>query len=84
MDTFVTQASDLESPGRNFAAVTPSDSTDLTYLPRALWVGGSGDLTVVSVAGDTATFSSASGWMPIRPARVLATGTTATTIVAVW
>jgi hypothetical protein len=69
------------SPGLRYVAVTPSDSTQLSF--RALWVGGSGTLVVEDPAGTACTFINANGWMPLEGSRVRATGTTATSIVAI-
>ncbi|WP_026782964.1 spike base protein, RCAP_Rcc01079 family [Pleomorphomonas koreensis] len=83
-DTFSGHSNGLGSPAAQAAAVTPSDSTDLANASRALYVGTAGNLTIVTVGGSTVTLIGASGWMPVRVARVLATGTTASDIVAVW
>lgn len=64
-------------------AVTPSDSEDLTYVTRALWVGTEGNLSVVLPNGATIAMANVTvGWHPIRVARVRSTGTTASDIVA--
>jgi len=74
-------------PAINAAAVTPDDSNDLTYMTRALWVGGAGNVTVIMQGGGAAvTFSgvTAGTVLPIRVSRVKSTSTTATLIVALW
>lgn len=68
------------------AAVVTSDTASLK--PTAgLWVGGPGNVTV-EMAGDggSALFPgvSAGTMLPISVTRVMATGTTATLITAVW
>ena len=83
-DIFSGHSNGLSSPAALAAAVTPSDSTDLPTSSRALYVGTVGNVAVVTVGGSTVTLVGASGWMPVRVARVLATGTTASDIVAVW
>lgn len=83
-DDFAHNTAGLSSPFEHAAAVTPSDSEDLGHLSRALWVGAEGDVTVVTGGGETVLFTGARGWLPGRIARVAATGTTATGIVAVW
>lgn len=74
------------APARNAVAVTPSDSVDLTYTARYLFVGGAGNLSVIMDSGTTVAFNgvTAGSVLPIRAARVRATGTTATNIVAMW
>lgn len=79
-------------------AVTPSDSTDLQYTTRGLYVGGAGNVTVDmygplnpngpdrSLNPVTVTFTgvTAGSILPIACRRVRSTGTTATGIVALW
>jgi hypothetical protein len=68
------------------AAVTPSNSVDLAQVPNALYVGVSGDVSVnMSGSGSSIVFKAAPvGVLKIRPSRVLATGTTATNILALY
>jgi len=73
----------LDWPATKADAVTPSDSTDLTYIPRALYIGGEGNLKVDMAGGGTVTFASVPvGVFPIRVTRVYSTGTAATNIIA--
>jgi hypothetical protein len=67
-------------PASRAEAVTPSDTVDLTYVTRGLWVGGAGNVAVVMVSGDAVTFSGvvAGTLLPIRVSRVKSTSTTAT------
>lgn len=87
IDEFVHQyggESALDWPATKAVAVTPSDSTDLEYIPRALYVGGEGNLKVDMMDGSTVTFASVPvGIFPIRVTRVYSTGTAATNIIAV-
>lgn len=74
-------------PASNAVAVTPSDSTDLTYTTRALYVGGAGTVVVnMNDTGSSISFVAvaAGSVLPIRVDRVRATGTTATNIVALY
>jgi hypothetical protein len=68
------------------AAVTPSDTVDFDQRPRALYVGSSGNITVNMADGQAVTFANVPAGMilPVRPKRVLATGTTASNIVALF
>jgi hypothetical protein len=70
----------------NATAVTPSDATPLATPAQVLWVGGAGALAVVTVGGQTTTIASvpAGATVPIQVTQVRATGTTATSIVALW
>lgn len=85
-DPFKGQGTGLTSPAVNAAAVTPNDSADLAVTPRALYLGASGNLAVVMQGGQTVTFIALAAGVPhpLRARRVLATGTTATGIIAVW
>lgn len=74
----------VSAPALGAVEVTPSDATDLSPTARALYVGGAGTLEVIMQSGDTVTFTNAEGVLPIRVKRVLATGTTATGIVALY
>ncbi|CAB4166023.1 hypothetical protein UFOVP851_5 [uncultured Caudovirales phage] len=70
---------------RKLAAVTPSDSTDLTGV-RALWVGGTGNLVLKGVddsSSVTLVIPNAGVLIPVFVARVMA-ATTATSIVALY
>lgn len=82
-DVFGTFKSGLESPATLLQAVTPSDSDDLPTVSRALNVATAGQVRVTTVGGTTETIFLAAGIaFPVRAARVWATGTTATGIVA--
>lgn len=85
-DNFSGSSMQLDSPARSAAAVTPNDSADLPTSCRALYVGAGGDIKVTMAGGDTVTFTSVPQGMvlPIRAARVWATGTTAASLVGVW
>jgi len=66
--------------------VTPDDGTDLTLgACRALFVGGDGgDVSIVDLTGETVVLVGAVGVVPVQTARVNATGTTATSILALY
>jgi hypothetical protein len=86
-DTFATYGAGLESPAFDAAAVTPHDTNDLAFTARGLYVGTGGDVVAILKA-DTAsvTFKNvATGTiLPVAAKRVLAAGTTAANIVALW
>jgi hypothetical protein len=67
------------------AAVTPNDSTDLTVIPRGLWIGVGGDVCLLAM-GDTSEVTlknvPTGSYLPVRAKRVKATNTTATNIIA--
>lgn len=73
-------------PAEYWATVTPSDGTDLSAIPRALYVGTAGDISVTGADGLAATFVGVPGGqiLPVRARRVRATGTTASNILALY
>lgn len=82
-DPFKSQNSQLDSPGRDGFEITPSDSADLTAVPRSLYIGGQGDVSVVMLSGAELIFSGAVGILPISVVKVKASGTTASGIVGI-
>jgi len=76
----------LSAPAYNAAVVTPSDTVDLTDVSRSIYVGGAGNITLVTAGGQTVLFSAipAGTVLNIRASRIKATATTATLIVAMW
>lgn len=85
-DPFATNATGLDSPGLHAFAITPDDSNDLAIATRGIYVGVGGDVAVITAGGETVTFKNASAGttLPIRAARVKATGTTATNLVGLY
>jgi hypothetical protein len=75
-----------EQPAIGAEVVTPHDTNELTYASRGLWVGGAGNVNVVTLAGNTVLFSgiAAGTLLPIRVKQVKSTNTTATLIVSLY
>jgi hypothetical protein len=71
-------------PAQDAAAVTKSDTADQGDV-RALFVGGSGNVSLVTALGNTVVFTGvlAGSILPVRCTKVLA-ATTATNIVALY
>lgn len=67
------------------STVVPADGTDLPTRPRALYVGGTGDI-VATMGGTDLTFKAVpvGTWLWISPTRIKATGTTATLMLALY
>lgn len=82
--------SETTRPGASTAAVTPSDTADLAtkdnQYPRALWVGGPGNVALVTPDGAVSTLEgvAAGTLLPIQTRRVNSTNTTATLMVAIY
>jgi hypothetical protein len=77
----------MTHPAYNFATVAPNDSTDLPGgQARAFYVGTGGTLALQNNAGVTVSFPSVNGGsiLPVSSRRVLATGTTASNIIALF
>ena len=76
----------LGEPAIHAVAVTPSDADELATVSRALYIGGAGNVVVVTYGGDTVTLVGATAGqiIPIRVKQVKATSTTATSIVSLY
>jgi len=85
-DTFASNAVGMSGPARNAVAITPDNTATLTYIPRGIYVGGGGSISVVLVSGDSASFSNVAAGtiLPICPKQVLATGTTASGLIGLY
>ncbi|MEC9433890.1 MAG: hypothetical protein VYD87_13385 [Pseudomonadota bacterium] len=75
-----------EGPSAIFAPIAPNDGADLPGgQPRGIFVGTGGALTLRGADGADVVIQSADHqYHPLRPTRVLATGTTADDIVALY
>jgi hypothetical protein len=72
-------------PAQDAAVVTPSDTADQGDV-RGLFVGGDGNVSLVTALGNTVVFTGVLGGsiLPVRCTKVRSTGTTATNIVALY
>lgn len=86
MDKFSDYPTTLTAPGRDAAPVVPDDLNDLPVMPRAFFVGQGGTLALRMAGGQDVTFENVLGGtiLPVRARRALATGTTASAIIALW
>lgn len=76
-----------DAPAVETLAITPNDSTDLDVPCRALWVGTTGNISLMGRGDSSAVLirNIPSGTLlPISCKRVLATSTTAADIVALY
>lgn len=83
-DTYGGTQKPLSTPATKAWQVTPSDSADLAFVSRAVWVGAAGNIAV-TLADDTdgvaVTFAgvAAGTLLPLRVKRLWAAGTTVAT-----
>ncbi|MEE9389199.1 MAG: hypothetical protein V3U96_11375 [Paracoccaceae bacterium] len=86
MDTFKDFPATLTSPATSAADITPSDTTTLSSVSRALYIGQTGDVSVEMQSGQITTFQNVQGGsiLALRTLKVRQTGTTAVGIVALW
>ena len=75
-----------EQPGRDGRDVTPK-STEFTDGPcKSLWIGTGGHVQIITEGGTTLTFKNVPSGspLPMRCTHVLADGTTAEDIIAIY
>lgn len=74
----------LTSPATRGVAVTPTNGAVLSPTPRALWIGGAGNVYAKGLDGVTVGFIGvqAGTLLPFMAQTVESTSTTATSIVA--
>lgn len=88
IDDFASLQAGASSDISHLAAVTPSDTVDLTNVSRSVAFGAVGTLKVTTLGGETVTIPSgllsANVFHRLRVARIWATGTTATPVWVGW
>jgi hypothetical protein len=81
MDPFENNRPKLESPGEHHFTVVPSDTLDLPFRPRSLYINTAGTVRMREVDGTEVTYNVTAGQiLAFRPVRIMATGTTAAVI----
>jgi hypothetical protein len=89
-DRFGGFSDSITSPGTRAGAIAPADAVDLAETPKAIYVGTGGDIAMIGMsAAPTATGIvwknvPAGSLIPFRPRRILATGTTAANMIAIY
>jgi len=84
-DAFEGSAQSLLTPSGHAFAVTPHDTTPLGTVPKYLYIGMAGRVTLRATgSGADVVFENvpAGGYLYVRASHVRATGTTASAIVA--
>lgn len=76
----------LSNPASRMVAITPSDTVDLNAQdrPRAIYVGGAGNIVFVFGTATATVPVLAGAIIPVRPTRINATSTTATSIFGMY
>ncbi len=82
-DRFSDHSAGLTAPASHGFAITPSDTLDLAEVTRAIYVGGSGNVSVIMSSGaEIALIGLPAGTvLPIRARRIKLSGTNATNLV---
>ena len=86
-NSFAAVADAPYAPATNAAAVTPSDTVALPDIPKGLFVGTGGTITMRGLNGQADqiwTNVAAGSVLPFRAQYVRATGTTAADILALY
>jgi hypothetical protein len=86
-DSFANRADAVSDPATRAVAVVPSDSVPLPDIPKALYVGSGGNVTLRGAGGgaDTVWKNVASGTiLPFRAQYVRASGTSAADLLALY
>ncbi|HEY0623533.1 spike base protein, RCAP_Rcc01079 family [Sphingomonas sp.] len=86
-DDFQNRADQVSAPATRCAAVTPHDGDALSMIPKGLYVGTGGDVSIEPAGGGgPVTLANVPGGsiLPVRARIVRATGTTAADIVALY
>lgn len=84
VDHFGNQIDSLSQPARHAFAITPHATLEIDPLPKAIYVGGGGDITLRAADSNTDTIfrNVAPGQiLDVRVRYIRAAGTTATGIV---
>ncbi|MDX3908433.1 MAG: hypothetical protein QHC67_01245 [Sphingobium sp.] len=84
-DRFATFADSVEDPSRRPFAIVPHDVNALADVPKGIYVGTGGDVTLRGVDGAAdVTYKNLpdASYIAVRASHVRATGTTATNMIA--
>lgn len=79
----------MESSGK-FAVITPHNTNSLARPTQGIYVGGAGNVTIISLddasASSPITFVAppVGSILPVKTKRIMLTGTTATNLVALF
>ena len=86
-DSFSGVGISRNAPAVSAAAITPADSTPLANVPRAIYIGGSGNVSVKMADNNSQVVFfglSAGTVLSASVSYVNSTNTTATSLIALW
>ncbi|MEK9213141.1 spike base protein, RCAP_Rcc01079 family [Sphingomonas sp. 2378] len=89
-DPFRGFADTVSDPATRAVAIVPADAADLADIPKGIYVGTGGDITMIGAGapsgatGVTWKNVPAGALIPFRPRRILATGTTAANMLGLY
>lgn len=77
---------DVTAPASRISNIIPDDAVDLEYVARAIYIGTSGNVCVVTSSGDEVIFKNVQSGLilPVRASRIKATGTSAGDMVMLF
>lgn len=84
MDNFSNHSDTVSGPSREPFAVIPHDVNSLSEIPKRIYIGTGGNVTLrgVDAIADVTYKNVGSGvYLDVRPSHIRATGTTATDII---
>lgn len=72
-----------DNPPQHAFAVVPSDTVDLPFVTRFIYVGGAGDVSLITLGGETVVFKAVpvGTTLKVQATRVTSTNTTATNLL---
>lgn len=82
IDRFQGAQESVESSSSYYVPVTPSDSTDLTYVTKGVTIAAAGNIKVTRPDGTAVVLTLPAGTYAMRCTRIWSTSTTATGITA--
>jgi hypothetical protein len=76
----------VDAAAQHYTPITPSDTVDLPFRTRGVWIGASGVVAAVGNNGVAVPFNGAvaGSVLPIRCRRINATGTSAGSLIALY
>jgi len=84
VDPYQNMLESLSAPSRTPFSITPSDNTELLVIPKRIYVGTGGNVTLRGVESETdVVYKNVDDgvYLNVRPSFIRATGTTAADII---